>query len=64
MPLVYNDPEHWRERADEARELARRMTDPVGRVAMLEIAGKYDGLARRAIERLAQSTQPPTKPAT
>jgi hypothetical protein len=30
MPLIHNDPEHWRKRAEEARKLANEMTDPVG----------------------------------
>jgi hypothetical protein len=54
MSLLYNDPEHWRERAMEARALAEKMTDAVGRQAMIEIAEKYDRLAARAVERLAR----------
>jgi len=27
MPLVFNDPEHWRTRALEARALADKMAD-------------------------------------
>jgi hypothetical protein len=40
-----------------ARALARLMSDPVGKEAMLEIADNYDRLAARAVARLAQSTQ-------
>jgi hypothetical protein len=54
VPLLYNDPEHWRERAEEARGLAAKMTDAAGKNAMIEIAEKYDRLAARAVERLAQ----------
>jgi hypothetical protein len=54
VALLYNDPEHWRERAAEARALAERMTEPDGKKAMTEIAEKYDRLAARAIQRLAQ----------
>jgi hypothetical protein len=53
MPLLYNDPEHWRKRADEAREIAGKITDPKGRQAMLEIAATYEQLVQRALERLA-----------
>jgi hypothetical protein len=28
MPLIHNDPEHWLERAAEARALAEKMSDP------------------------------------
>jgi hypothetical protein len=52
MPLIYNDPEHWRQRAAEARKVANDMTDAVGKQAMLEVAEKYDRLAERALERL------------
>jgi hypothetical protein len=54
MPLLYNDPEHWRKRAEDARSLARLMSDRVGKETMMEIADKYDRLAARAVERLAQ----------
>jgi CHASE3 domain sensor protein len=63
VPLLYNDPEHWRERAEDARALARLMSDPVGKEVMMEIADSYDRLAARAVERLAQSSQGSTKPA-
>jgi hypothetical protein len=53
MPPLYNDPEHWRKRADEARDIAWKMTDPEGKAAMLEIADKYAQLAERAIKRMA-----------
>ena len=52
MPLLYNDPEHWRERARDARTLAEQITDEIGRQAMLEIAEKYEYLAARAVQRL------------
>jgi hypothetical protein len=61
--LSRSDPEHWRKRAEDARALARLMSDPVGKEAMMEIADRYDRLAARAVERLAQSAQGPTKPA-
>jgi hypothetical protein len=61
--LSHSDPEHWRRRAEDARVLARLMTDPVGKEAMIEIANNYDRLAARALERLSQSAPRPTKPA-
>jgi hypothetical protein len=54
VPLLYNDPEHWRTRAQEVRELARKMTDSEGKGSMLGIAENYDRLAARAIERLSE----------
>ena len=53
VALLYNDPAHWRQRADEAREIARKMADLKGREAMLAIADKYDQLAQRAAERMS-----------
>ena len=41
MPLVHNDPEHWRQRAADARALAEKMTD-----------SEYERLALLALERL------------
>ena len=61
--MLYNNPEHWRKRAEDARSLAHLMSDPVGKETMMEIADKYDRLAVRAVERLAQSSQGSTKPA-
>jgi hypothetical protein len=58
MRLLYSDPEHWRERAAEARALADKMTDAVGRQAMIEIAEKYDRLAERALLRMARPSGP------
>jgi hypothetical protein len=57
MPLIYNDPEHWRQRAAEARKLANDMTDAVAKRAMLEVAEKYDRVAERALERLKGAEQ-------
>lgn len=57
MPLLYNDPEHWRTRAAEARAVAEKMTDAAGREAMTEIAEKYERLAQRALQRLTGEAQ-------
>jgi hypothetical protein len=42
------DPQHWRDRADEARANAARLTDLDSRRLMLEIAATYDQLAKKA----------------
>jgi 23S rRNA G2069 N7-methylase RlmK/C1962 C5-methylase RlmI len=52
MPLVYNDPQHWLERAREARQLAEEMRDIRGRASMLAIADEYEKIAERAMARL------------
>ena len=54
MPSVFlNDPQHWRDRADQMRALASESSDPESRTIMLRVANDYDLLARRA-ERRAQ----------
>jgi hypothetical protein len=41
-----NDPAYWRERAEEARRIAKQLADPVSREMMLDIARSYDNLAK------------------
>ena len=53
MPLIHNDPEHWHERAAEARALSEEMPDPESKKAMLEIAEKYERVAARALEHMS-----------
>jgi hypothetical protein len=52
MAFVCNNPEHWRTRANEARELAAKMTDIVGRARMLSIADDYEKIVGLAVQRL------------
>jgi len=43
--LPINDPEYWRERAEEARRIAEQLADAFSKQTMLEIAKSYDNLA-------------------
>ena len=54
MPIVphFNDPDHWRKRAEETRILAEQMSDEAEKKTMLGIADDYDKLAVRAAQRL------------
>jgi len=59
MPTAphFNDPDHWRQRAEETRILARQMSDETAKKTMLGIADDYDKLAVRAAERLIHETK-------
>jgi hypothetical protein len=50
-PSHLNDPEHWRDRAKEARAMAEGMTDSVSKQKMLDVAANYEHLAKRAEDR-------------
>jgi hypothetical protein len=51
-----NDPQRWRDRADEMRSLASEINDQESGRIMLRLANDYELLARRR-ERLAQDLQ-------
>jgi hypothetical protein len=53
--MLINNPQHWRDRAEEARVNAEQMGDPESRRMMLEIADGYIRLAERAERRLRES---------
>ena len=48
---IFDDPKHWRQRAEEARVLAEQMSDAASREMMLGIAKDYERLATRAEQR-------------
>jgi len=52
-PIVY-DIKHWRDRADEARQMADQIADAAAKDAMLQVAAGYDRLAERAAARIAE----------
>src|SRR5262249_16700830 len=52
MPASYiNDPDHWRQRAEEMRALAAEMNEEERKTVMLRLAADYDRLAERAAQR-------------
>jgi hypothetical protein len=51
MPSLWEDPEHWRDRAEEARATAEQMHDSESKRLMLGIAEDYEKLAARAENR-------------
>jgi hypothetical protein len=46
MPLRLKEALEWLDRAEQAREVAWRLTDPGARRAVLELAESFDRLAR------------------
>jgi len=53
MPTSFNTSKQWRNRAKEARVLAKRMRDPESKRALLRVAESYEKIAKRATARLA-----------
>ena len=64
MPASIHNPEHWRERAAEARAVADGLADAEARKAMLKIAADYEKLAMRAEYRQRGAQMPDQRPAT
>jgi hypothetical protein len=48
---IFDDPKHWRQRAEQARALAGQMSDDASKEMMLGIARDYELLAERAEHR-------------
>ena len=58
-PEQHNSPAYWRRRAEETRQLAGKLTDPVAKQSVLEIAASYEELAAMAAK--GPLRQPSTK---
>jgi len=53
MVSHFNDPEHWRQRAEELRAIADNLKEAEPKRIILSVANDYDKLAQRAEQRLA-----------
>jgi len=49
--MTYNDPTHWRGRAEDLRVLAERMKDGISKHMMRRMADDYESLARTVEQR-------------
>ena len=50
-----NDPQHWRDRAEQVRTIAGSLSDGTAKETLLDIAEKYDLLAKLAGQRAARA---------
>ena len=57
MPNAFGTPEHWLERAEEARTITESLTNPQSKEAMLRIAKDYERIAEGAAQRAKGSPQ-------
>ena len=55
-PAKINDPDHWRERAEQAYAMANAMGDREAREAMLKVAEQYERMMRWALDRLGRGS--------
>jgi hypothetical protein len=60
MSNLLEDPNHWRQRAQEVRSIAEGLNDPEAKATMQQIADAYELLAKRAEQR--KSPRQGTKP--
>jgi hypothetical protein len=51
MPSLVDDALDWRDRAEQAREVAGQLTDPGAKQAVLQLAESFERLARTAEDR-------------
>ena len=57
-PARVHDPDHWRDKAEEARLAAEEIRDPVARETMEHVAGQYERLAEHAEAYQAARSRP------
>jgi hypothetical protein len=58
MSNILDDPQHWRARADEMRQLANLASDITAKETILRIAYDYAQLAWYAEDRLKKDKNP------
>ena len=52
-----NDPNHWHKRAEEARELAKRVSDKAARKRLSELATEFERIALRVEDRINRTKE-------
>jgi hypothetical protein len=51
------DPNHWHKRAEETRELAKRVSDNAARKRLLELATEFKRIALRVEDRINRTKE-------
>jgi hypothetical protein len=51
------DPSHWHKRAEETRELAKRVSDNAARKRLLELATEFERIALRVEDRINRTKE-------
>jgi hypothetical protein len=49
---MVNNPQHWRECAEEVRAMVDNINDPGAKQTLLKVAAGYDEMARKAEQRI------------
>jgi len=49
---IANDPQHWRDCAEEMRAMAASLIDSAARQTLLKVAAGYDEMARKAEQQV------------
>ena len=58
MPKDFiNDPNHWHKRAEETRELAKRVSDKAARKRLSELATEFERIALRVEDRINRTKE-------
>jgi hypothetical protein len=45
---IVNDPQHWRDCAEEVRAMVENVIDPGAKETLLKVAAGYDDMAKKA----------------
>jgi DNA-binding TFAR19-related protein (PDSD5 family) len=49
---IVNDPQHWRDCAEQVRAMIENVIDPGAKETLLKVAAGYDDMAKKAEQRV------------